>query len=238
MKNSQVLFLIICLIVIGGIEWRCTPEVNQPITNNTTFDKQAPNQNSISLTTTTSVGFPDLTIDSARIANSLKIQWKQFRSTNCAVVEECATSGKRRLMRFDVAIPNFGDADLFVGRPTDNPTLFTFSPCHGHYHYNNFSEYRLKNAGGVVVTGRKQAFCLMDILQYTDGAPSQGYNCSFQGISKGWADLYDQSLDCQWLDITGLAKGNYRLEVVLKMDFFDQGLNVHPDSVSVPVTIR
>src|SRR5436190_19012961 len=38
------------------------------------------------------------------------------------------------------------------------------------------------------------------------GVPCEGSStCGAQGIQKGWSDLYARDLDCQWLDITGLA---------------------------------
>jgi len=30
------------------------------------------------------------------------------------------------------------------------------------------------------------------------------HTCTFQGISVGWCDIYDDSLPCQWIDITQL----------------------------------
>ena len=40
-----------------------------------------------------------------------------------------------------------------------------------------------------------------------DIACSKKYDCSNQGIQKGWSDLYGNALDCQWLDITGVPSG-------------------------------
>ena len=102
-----------------------------------------------------------------------------------------------------------------------------------------FSEYRLRNASGVVVTGHKQAFCLEDLTNYWPGYPSQGYTCANQGISVGWGDVYGSYLDCQWLDITNVPPGKYFIEVVInKSGMINEGPNVYPDSIDVPVTIR
>ena len=66
------------------------------------------------------VAFPDLTVDQTRLQSSIVFRTQVFKSTDCAVVEGCVTgSGKRTLMKFDVAIPNIGTADLFLGSPTD-----------------------------------------------------------------------------------------------------------------------
>ena len=61
--------------------------------------------------------------------------------------------------------------------------------------------------------GAKQAFCLLDVQQYVPGSPPARYNCGFQGITAGWADIYTSGLDCQWIDVTGVAEGDYTLEL-------------------------
>ena len=38
------------------------------------------------------------------------------------------------------------------------------------------------------------------------------------GISVGWADLYDYTIDFQWIDVTGLPSGQYWLESVADPD--------------------
>ena len=39
------------------------------------------------------------------------------------------------------------------------------------------------------------------------------YDCVFQGLSAGWADVYSSDLDCQWLDVTGVPEGDYLLRM-------------------------
>jgi lysyl oxidase-like protein 2/3/4 len=46
-------------------------------------------------------------------------------------------------------------------------------------------------------------------------APTHGYSCANQGISRGWADSYTRGLPCQWIDITDLSPGAYSLRVVV-----------------------
>jgi hypothetical protein len=31
----------------------------------------------------------------------------------------------------------------------------------------------------------------------------------------GWADVYDHSLDCQWIDVTGVPAGDYLLRLTV-----------------------
>lgn len=184
---------------------------------------------------------PDLTIDADRLRSSYRISWKSFSSSSCAVVEDCASPGSRKLLRFDVVVPNFGTADLFMGDPSDpaNSGDFIFSPCHGHYHYEGFAEYRLLNQNQVLVRGHKQAFCLMDSQRYWSGSPSRDFDCNNQGISVGWADVYDRTIDCQWIDITGVPPGTYILEVeVNATGKINEGDNEWPNIARTSVTIR
>ena len=161
---------------------------------------------------------PDLTIDADRLAASIDFKTQNFRPTDCALAEEdlcVGASGKRSLLRFDVAIPNIGNADFFLGSPTNN-ALFVYSPCHHHYHLIGFARYELFDTNqAVVLTGRKQAFCLEDFERYSSSAGPAKYTCGFQGITVGWQDVYGKYLDCQWLDVTGIPDGNYFLRVTV-----------------------
>ena len=225
--------MFVVYIMIG---WQCTSNESTPVSPG---NRQ---QNVIQQETIPSsvlTGYPDLAIDSARLARSIKFSSKVFKSTDCAVIESCIIPGKRTLVRFDVATPNFGTADIILGNPADHPDWFVYSPCHQHYHLKGFSEYRLRNAGGILVTGHKQAFCLEDVANYLPGYPSHGYTCANQGISVGWGDVYGAYLDCQWLDITGVRPGKYFIEVVInKSGIIYEGSNVYSDSIDVPVIIK
>ncbi len=165
---------------------------------------------------------PDLTIDAARLQGSIVFKTLMFKSTDCALAEDdkCVDApGKRTLMRFDVGIPNIGAADFYLGNPTNNSSLFTFSPCHGHYHLLGFASYELLDANrAIVVTGRKQAFCLEDLAKYSTTAGPAKYTCVNQGISVGWQDVYGSYLDCQWLDVTAVLPGNYTLRVIINAE--------------------
>jgi hypothetical protein len=147
---------------------------------------------------------PDIAIDGARAAASMKIQPQNFKATDCALVEGCVDApGRRRLLRFDTVTPNFGAVDLFRGDPRTSPNLFEYSACHGHYHLKGYADYDLLDrAGNVVASGHKQAFCLEDLEQACSSAPASKYTCAYQGITTGWADVYGSYLDCQWVDIT------------------------------------
>jgi len=114
-------------------------------------------------------GLPDLTVDAARLTASVDLVTRRFKQGDSVVEEGCAASGRRKLLRFDTSTPNFGTADLLLGNPADRPELYEFSGCHRHFHLRSYTAYALYDAAGRVVVGRKQAFCLIDVLQYWSG---------------------------------------------------------------------
>jgi hypothetical protein len=163
-------------------------------------------------------GRPDLVINRSLLRTSVIVERQSFHSSDCDYVEGClTTAGLRKLLKVDVGLANVGKSDLVIGSPEGRPDLFVWSPCHQHYHMKTMVKYRLLNMNYYPVTkGRKQAFCLRDNYPYTGTAgPSSGYNCNYQGITAGWQDVYDKSLACQYVDITGVAPGRYLLEVTV-----------------------
>jgi len=187
-------------------------------------------------------GLADLVTDSRRLMSSADIVTQNFSTSSCELIEgSIGAAGARRLLRFDVAIANIGNGDLHVGSPTDpnNPyhSAFVFSPCHGHYHISGFTDYQLLNLDhtSVAAFGHKQAFCLEDIVRYGTGA-SHGYTCGNQGITSGWADLYSKFLSGQWIDITGVADGDYILHVEINAAHtFPEGQNLYDNVFEVGV---
>ena len=189
-------------------------------------------------------GRPDLTIDPKRFVSQMEIVDRYFDPNDCAVAEgTVGGSGYRRLLRFDTDVMNMGDADLVVGDPTDsqNPyaDLFIFATCHQHYHIVGFSDYQLLNSNRVpVALGHKQAFCLEDIVKYSNDNRSNGYTCRFQGITSGWADYYFKQLSGQWIDITGVPEGDYIVHnQVNAAHTFDEGQNRYPDVMEVVIHV-
>jgi hypothetical protein len=66
---------------------------------------------------------------------------------------------------------------------------------------------------------------------------SKQFNCEEQGIQRGWSDLYGNTLDCQWLDITDVPPGDYRIQVTLNPSRALQEVTLDNNIASVPVTI-
>ena len=161
-------------------------------------------------------GQPDLKVNRRLLKTSMVVERDRFSQSDCDYVEGCLRSaGRKKLLRLDVGMVNIGRNDLVIGTPESRPGLFEWSPCHEHYHMKTMVRYRLLNLNySQVLTGRKQAFCLRDNYPFTSWAgASKGFDCTFQGITAGWQDVYDKSLDCQYLDITGVPRGSYLLEV-------------------------
>jgi hypothetical protein len=71
----------------------------------------------------------------------------------------------------------------------------------------------------------------------TRPCPDRKFTCAYQGITVDCADLYESTLGCQYLDITGIPSGDYTLRVTIdpldKIAELDDTNNV----VTVPVTI-
>ncbi len=181
----------------------------------------------------------DRIVDHTNGEKNYWVQWRHFEETDCAIVEGCVTQpGWRRLLHFGTWTPNTGDADLFLGRPADGPP-FQYSECHGHYHFNGYANYELRGDGDAVVAeGHKQAFCLLDFYHYP-GTDDTGwhYTCDNQGIQRGWQDVYDDTLDCQWVDVTDVAAGDYTLHIALNVDHALLESNYDDNTADVTVTI-
>lgn len=179
-------------------------------------------------------GCPDLVVDAAKLREG-GIYTQTFQETSCSVQEGSVEAGQRRLLRFTFTSPNFGNGDLIVGDPDDNPQWFEWGDCHNHWHFREYADYRLwtpeaylewreakdddpdadpASFGDGFITGHKQGFCVIDITRYIPTQLSAKYHsCSSnQGISSGWADTYHYGLDGQWVDITGVEPGLYVLE--------------------------
>ena len=184
---------------------------------------------------------PDLIINRQLAVETVYFETRTFGPDDCAFIEGCtATTGQRKLLRFAIGFANIGKGDLVIGDPRERPDMFTYSPCHGHYHFDGAASYWLLNSKGVRVrSSKKQAFCLLDFSKYANfGRKYKRYDCDYQGISSGWQDIYTKNLDCQWIDVTGLKPGNYTLRLkVNPLRKFEES-NYRNNTASVPITIH
>ena len=156
----------------------------------------------------TSWDTPDLTAVADDLATN-RIIYRYFEEGDCAAEEGAVGgSGWRRLLQFDATVWNVGAEAMHIGQANVEDTenhVFTYSPCHDHFHYSNYGDFFLEDAEGL--TGSKQAFCVQSTVRMSnnEAAPlTHSYSCSFQGIKAGWADEYIAGLDAQWIDITDL----------------------------------
>jgi len=144
------------------------------------------------------------------------ISTETFSANDHDVQDGCVTPGTHKIMRFDFLSYNAGNSDLVIGSPASRPDLFVWSAGHGHYHLRDFNEFLLFNAnGGLATIGYKQAFCAIDIERISPiaSANPRFADCnSDQGISSGWADVYNRGLPCQYIVIDGVPNGDYTLQ--------------------------
>jgi len=99
---------------------------------------------------------------------------------------------------------------------------------HNHWHVQDLESAvldRLDGSPGTVAVGAKHGFCFLDSAAFAPslpGAPSRAVygGCGnlatldlTLGLSVGWADIYRWSLPDQYVDMTGLTSGRYRLTV-------------------------
>jgi glucose/arabinose dehydrogenase len=188
---------------------------------------------------------PDLVVDGKAAQDTAQISLENFAADDCAVVEGCvAGPGQHKLLRFDGVIQNLGDSDFILGSPDNNP-LFTYSSCHQHYHLGEIMLYELLDpvtkkavvVDGAAVVGRKQGFCMIDNDQIAGNSEGK-FDCDLQGMTPGWSDNYDHTLDCQWLDVTGVPPGNYTLRITVNPIGKYTESNTSNNSSEVPVRIQ
>jgi hypothetical protein len=120
--------------------------------------------------------------------------------------------------------------------------------AHHHFHYNNFVVSNLwaadangRRAGAAPVrSGRKVSFCMEDesidgakwgragvsprtyvapdCLFFVSSLEDANFKYIVQGLSAGWADIYQWYLPGQYIDVAGLPDGDYVLETIADPD--------------------
>ncbi len=117
------------------------------------------------------------------------------------------------------------------GSVTDQPTTLTMfyaGDGHNHWHTTDIESGSFTKLDGTQVGAlAKEGFCFSDNVEYRltlPGAPQvkhyTGSGCkpnnplaltATEGLSVGWGDRYSAGTNLQWIDITGLPKGTYKL---------------------------
>lgn len=95
---------------------------------------------------------------------------------------------------------------------------------HYHWHLRNLEKFTLRRLDNGVKVGTiaKHGFCFYDNYRYgstrdpfytlASGACGDSSDLRVRmGVSRGWGDIYKWNLPGQYIDITGLSPGQYRL---------------------------
>jgi hypothetical protein len=96
---------------------------------------------------------------------------------------------------------------------------------HNHWHILGYQKFKLLTLGATALRyTAKTGFCAFDSYLYTSTKPAYytwEKTCRtlpngtvFMGTSRNWGDVYKSNLAFQWIDITGLATGDYLLRVI------------------------
>jgi hypothetical protein len=107
---------------------------------------------------------------------------------------------------------------------------YVYSEDHDHWHYLGFDHYELRKAGNykLFAPDQKTGFCLGDRYQTDEstqlpGEPAQAFYTGYcgrthtellslvEGISVGYGDVYFANLEGQFVDVSGVAAGQYYL---------------------------
>ena len=162
---------------------------------------------------------PDLQIDSTVLVTSLGLLARN--ATNCDVVEGCVTGyGTRTVLGFTSRINNIGTLDFYIGNELTQPGMFNTLNCHGHDHYEGYGDYRLYDmSGNQLPAGHKNGYCVIDLC-----GSIHNYTCSNMGISANCYDAYGFGTQCQWIDITDVPDGDYRLAVIINSRHYPDAL--------------
>ena len=184
---------------------------------------------------------PDLIVDQASLRQHWVARSENLPADACSVQEGGITPGEHTLLRFTVATPNIGDADLAIGDPNVHVAaddgLFEFATCHNHYHFRHYALYELVDAHtGFVWKAAKRGFCMIDIEKYKsyDGDVDNRRHFAScgaigipgnQGISKGWSDVYIWKLGGQYFVLDGgdgqpvVPPGDYLIRITVNPPF-------------------
>ncbi len=185
----------------------------------------------------------DLIIDKQAAQDSiLVVDNYEITAASCALAEGCATgAGFRRIVKFSTNVVNQGRSDFSPPNPPARfPALYEFGRCHGHWHFEGFALFQLLNASGVVSKGRKQSYCAEDSFRRVNGPTVSCVGrttCETQGLTRGWVDVYGRDLDCQFLDITDVAAGQYTLRQCTNQHFTFPELTQDNNCVLIPFTV-
>ena len=110
-------------------------------------------------------------------------------------------------------------------------TMFYAGDGHNHWHVRDLQEWTLtaeQPNATVLRSGAKRGFCFWDNYAYPGTGPklySGSTSCHVagdgsipMGLSVGWGDKYPATISGQYIDISGLPNGRYRVTLVADQD--------------------
>lgn len=184
---------------------------------------------------------PDLVLDATYLLDTVALDTVEVEDA-CLLEEGCVTGlGERRVVRFGSRTGNLGTADFVLGAPDGENALWTADACQESFDLVGFARYELLDGvtGERVLTGAKNGFCIADAEPWLQGSDTscEVYDCEQQGISRGCADNYGSSLECQWVDVTDIPPGEYELRVTINADRNIPELDYANNLVTVPLQL-
>jgi hypothetical protein len=109
---------------------------------------------------------------------------------------------------------------------TTTATMKWAADGHNHWHILDVQWFRIQTLQGTtLLKTAKTGFCFLDSYPYGSTRASR-YNSANSvcqtaqngtvpmGVSVRWGDVYRSTISFQWIDITGLASGDYLIKVV------------------------
>ena len=141
------------------------------------------------------------------------------------------------------------------------PVRYETSDGHNHFHLLEIVAYSLWDSTGTILVrpGAKTGFCLLDFEEIGEQHPRPGIqryseadveDCMAyrpgattlrMGISEGWRDFYDRDVPFQWIDVSDVAPGLYRIgaeadpyDIVAESDESNNGVGLSEQLSVVP----
>ncbi len=132
-----------------------------------------------------------------------------------------------------------------------NASMYYSGDGHNHWHVRDLELSSFKRLPDHVKlrSGAKHGFCFYDNYRYGSPASAQytssnsctGGNSALQttmGLSTGWGDVYWWNLVDQYVDVSGLPNGKYRLETVVNPDLGLSQSNSANDLTWVDISMK
>ena len=140
----------------------------------------------------------------------------------------------------------FDDADNHRDVPT-SALMYFAGDGHNHWHVRDLESFKLTRLdnGSEVGSGAKHGFCFWDNYRYGSEQDHYYTGCGQSGdlevrmgLSAGWGDLYRYNLPEQYIDITDLKRGRYRLSATADADNWFKESEESNNSTQVDIQIR